>query len=197
MRRIILCNMMTLDGYFEGLDQNIDWHQVDEEFNSFSEDQINSVDAILFGRKTYDLMESYWTTPEALTNDPIIANLMNAKTKIVFSRTMTKAGWNNTRLIKDNILSEIKEIKRKPGKDLIIFGSANLASTFRELDLIDEYRIVINPVILGQGNPLFKTSTEQLNLNLIKTKTFNSGNVLLYYEPNRDHNTTNHINKTI
>ena len=197
MRKIILCNMMTLDGYFEGLDQNIDWHQVDEEFNSFSEDQINSVDAILFGRKTYDLMESYWTTPEALTNDPIIANLMNAKTKIVFSRTMTKAGWNNTRLIKDNILSEIKEIKRKPGKDLIIFGSANLASTFRELDLIDEYRIVINPVILGQGNPLFKTSTEQLNLNLIKTKTFNSGNVLLYYEPNRDHNTTNHINKTI
>ena len=197
MRKIILCNMMTLDGYFEGLDQNIDWHQVDEEFNSFSEDQINNVDAILFGRKTYDLMESYWTTAEALTNDPIIANLMNAKAKIVFSRTMTKAGWNNTWLIKDNILSEIEELKRKPGKDLIIFGSANLASTFMQLDLIDEYRIVINPVILGQGNPLFKTSTEPLNLKLIKTKTFNSGNVLLYYEPNRDHKTTNHINKTI
>jgi len=194
MRKIILCNMMTLDGYFEGLDQNIDWHQVDEEFNSFSEDQINNVDAILFGRKTYDLMESYWTTAEALTNDPIIANLMNAKAKIVFSRTMTKAGWNNTWLIKDNILSEIEELKRKPGKDLIIFGSANLASTFMQLDLIDEYRIVINPVILGQGNPLFKTSTEPLKLNLIKTKTFNSGNVLLYYEPNRDHKTTSHIN---
>ena len=148
MRRIILCNMMTLDGYFEGLDQNIDWHQVDEEFNSFSEDQINSVDAILFGRKTYDLMESYWTTPEALTNDPIIANLMNAKAKIVFSRTMTKASWNITWLVKDNILSEMEEQKRKPGKDLIIFRSANLASSFMQLDLIDEYRIVINPVIL-------------------------------------------------
>ena len=188
--------MMTLDGYFEGVDQRIDWHHVDEEFNNFSEDQINNVDAILFGRKTFELMASYWTTSEALSNDPIIANLMNSKDKIVFSRTMTKAGWNNTWLIKDNILSEIEELKRKPGKDLIIFGSANLASTFMQLDLIDEYRIVINPVILGQGNPLFKTSTEQLNLKLIKMKTFNSGNVLLYYEPNRDHKTTNLINKT-
>jgi len=186
--------MMTLDGYFEGVDQRIDWHHVDEEFNNFSEDQINNVDAILFGRKTFELMASYWTTSEALSNDPIIANLMNSKDKIVFSRTMTKAGWNNTWLIKDNILSEIEELKRKPGKDLIIFGSANLASTFMQLDLIDEYRIVINPVILGQGNPLFKTSTEPLNLKVIKTKTFNSGNVLLYYEPNRDHKTTSHIN---
>ena len=93
-------------------------------------------------------MESYWNTTEALANDPIIANLMNAKAKIVFSRTMTKAGWNNTWLIKDNILSEIEELKRKPGKDLIIFRSANLASSFMQLDLIDEDRIVINPVIL-------------------------------------------------
>ena len=142
-------------------------------------------------------MESYWNTTEALANDPIIANLMNAKAKIVFSRTMTKASWNITWLVKDNILSEMEEQKRKPGKDLIIFRSANLASSFMQLDLIDEYRIVINPVILGQGNPLFKTSTEQLNLKLIKMKTFNSGNVLLYYEPNRDHKTTNHIKKTI
>ena len=186
MRRIILFNMMTLDGYFEGADQSIDWHRVDEEFNSFSEDQINNVDAILFGRKTYDLMESYWTTAEALTNDPIIANLMNAKAKIVFSRTMTQAAWNNTRLIKDNILSEMEELKRMPGKDLIIFGSANLASTFRQLDLIDEYRIVINSVVLGQGSPLFKQTHERLNLTLIKTKTFISGNVLLCYEPGRD-----------
>lgn len=179
--------MMTLDGYFEGPDHEIDWHHVDAEFNDFSDEQLNSVDAILFGRKTYDLMVSYWTTPEALKNDPIIANQMNSKPKIVFSKTMTKADWNNTILIKDNILSEMEKVKALPGKDLIIFGSANLASTFIQLDLIDEYRIIINPVILGQGNPLFKQSTEKLNLKLIKSKTFMSGNVLLSYEPKRDY----------
>ncbi len=186
MRKIILFNMMTLDGFFEGTNHTLDWHNVDAEFNEFAVEQLNSVDTLIFGRKTYDLMVSYWTTPSVLTNDPIIANQMNSKNKIVFSKTMTKAEWNNTQLIKDNIIVEVEKLKQLQGKDLIIQGSANLASTFRQLDLIDEYRIMINPIILGQGTPLFKQTTERLNLKLIKTKTFNSGNVLLYYEPKRD-----------
>jgi len=113
MRKIILCNMMSLDGFFEGANHTIDWHNVDPEFNAFADDQINSVDAIIFGRKTYELMASYWTTSEALTNDPIIANQMNAKPKIVFSRTMTSAEWKNTRLIKENIQVEIEKLKQQ------------------------------------------------------------------------------------
>lgn len=186
MRKIILFNMVTLDGFFEGLNHNLDWHHVDAEFNEFAYEQLNAVDGIIFGRKTYELMASYWTTSDAMTNDTIIANLMNAKAKFVFSKTMKKATWNNTLLIKDNVFLEVEKLKLLPGKDLILFGSATLASTFRELDLIDEYRIMINPIILAQGNPLFKQTSEPSPLTLIKTKTFISGNVLLFYEPNRE-----------
>lgn len=183
MRRIILFEMMTLDGFFEGNNHVIDWHNVDEEFNEFAEEQLNSVDILIFGRKTYDLMVSHWTTPAALTNDPVIADQMNTKSKIVFSKTMAKAEWNNTRLIKENIKAEMEKLKQSAGQDIIIMGSADLASAFRQLNLIDEYRVMINPIVLGQGTPLFNQGTEQLKLKLIRTKTFNSGNVLLYYEP--------------
>ena len=183
MRKIILFDMISLDGFFEGANHSLDWHNVDAEFNEFANDQLKSVDTLIFGRKAYDLMVNYWTTSAALTDDPAIANQMNSKHKIVFSKTMTKAEWNNTRLIKGNIKEEIEELKKLAGQDLIIMGSANLASTFRQLDLIDEYRIMVNPIVLGQGTPLFMQSTERFNLKLIKTKTFNSGNVLLYYEP--------------
>jgi dihydrofolate reductase len=186
MRKIILFNMMTLDGYFEGPNHSLDWHNVDAEFNDFAQDQLHSVDMLIFGRKTYDLMVSYWMTSAALSDDPVIANLMNTKPKIVFSKTMAKAEWNNTRLISENIKEEIEKLKQSVGKDLIIMGSANLASTFQQLDLIDEYRIFINPIVLGQGTPLFRQPSERLNLKLIKTKAFNSGNVLLYYEPKRN-----------
>lgn len=186
MRKIIVCNMMSLDGFFEGAGHTIDWHNVDAEFNEFAENQLNSVDTILFGRKTYELMASYWTSSEALTTDPIIANQMNSKPKIVFSKTMTNARWKNTRLIKENIQPEIEKLKQQPGKDLILFGSADLAATFRQLDLIDEYRIILHPIVLAQGTPLFRQNPEQLHLKLTRTKTFKSGNVLLYYEPKRE-----------
>jgi dihydrofolate reductase len=104
---------------------------------------------------------------------------------------MTKAEWSNTLLIKENIKEEIEKLKQLAGQDLIIMGSANLAATFRQLDLIDEYRIMVNPIVLGQGTPLFNQPTERFNLKLIKTKTFSSGNVLLYYEPKRGKKTTN------
>ncbi len=140
MRKIILFNMMSLDGYFEGANHSLEWHKVDTEFNEFADGQLNSVDTLIFGRKTYDLMVSYWTTQTVLTNDPIIANHMNSKLKIVFSRTIANAEWNNTIVIKENIKEEVEMLKQLIGLDLIIIGSANLASTFRQLDLIDEYR---------------------------------------------------------
>ncbi len=127
MRKAILFMMVTLDGFFEGPKGELDWHNVDEEFNEFAKDQLNSVDFLLFGRRTYELMANYWPTPSATRDDPIIAEKMNAMPKIVFSRTLEKVGWNNSRLIKENIAEEISSLKRRPGKDLIVFGSSDLA----------------------------------------------------------------------
>lgn len=185
MRNVLFFMLVSLDGYFEGPDGGIDWHRVDEEFNDFSLEQLNSVDTLLFGRVTYEGMASYWPTPVATANDPIIAGKMNEKPKIVFSRTLEKAEWNKTRLIKDNVAQEVTKLKQQPGKDLIIFGSSDLAASFAEMGLIDEYRIMVSPVVLGGGKPLFRGIGHRLNLKLVKTRTFGNGNVLLYYQPER------------
>ncbi|MBI3023430.1 MAG: dihydrofolate reductase [Thaumarchaeota archaeon] len=110
---------------------------------------------------------------------------MNNMPKIVFSKTLDKVEWNNTRLVKGNIVEEISKLKQQPGKDLIIFGSAKLASSLINLGLIDEFRIMVNPVVLGKGNPLFEEIKDKISLKLLKTKTFGSGNVLLYYKPDQ------------
>ena len=183
MRKVILFNMVTLDGFFEGSNGEIDWHNVDEEFNEFAVDQVNAADGLIFGRVTYELMASYWPTPAAQADDPIVAEKMNTMPKIVFSRTLKTVEWNNTRLVKGDTVKEISELKQQPGKDLLIFGSADLASTLTNLGLIDEYRIMVNPVVLGKGKPLFKDIKGKLNLRLLRTRNFSNGNVLLYYEP--------------
>ncbi|MGN6531472.1 MAG: dihydrofolate reductase family protein, partial [Ginsengibacter sp.] len=176
---------ITLDGYFEGVDADISWHNVDEEFNEFAIAQLKTADTLLFGRKTYELMERYWSTEEAIKDDPVIAGLMNRFDKIVFSKSLEKAQWNNTKLIQENLLQEVKKLKSKPGKDVFIFGSADLSSTLIKHDLIDEFRIMINPVILGNGIPMFKNIVKQIHLQLLKTKVFGNGNVLLYYIPKK------------
>ena len=185
MRKLFSFNMVTLDGFFDGPNHDISWHNVDAEFNEFAIEQTGSVGAILFGRVTYELMASFWPTPFALETDPIVADLMNRLPKLVFSTTLAKADWNNTRLIKDHVAEEISQLKQQPGKDLALFGSANLMSTLMKLDLIDEHRIMVNPVILGSGTPLFKKAENKLNLKLVKTRTFGNGNVLLCYQPDR------------
>lgn len=174
--------MISMDGFFEGENHSLDWHNVDEEFNEFAIEQLNSADILLFGRITYELMASYWPTLSGTNDDPIVAYKMNTIPKIVFSKTLEKAEWENTRLIKDHIKEEITSLKNQSGKDIYIFGSANLAVTLREMELIDEYRIIISPVVIGQGKPLFENVKNNLNFRLLKTRIFNSGNVLLYYE---------------
>jgi len=137
---------------------------------------------MVFGRVTYDLMVSYWPTETAMKADPVIADFMNKTPKIVFSRTMDKADWNNTTLIKDNAVEEIKKLKQQPGKRMIIMGSADLSTTFIKNDLIDEYHILLNPVVLGNGHPLFKNVVEKFKLQLISSRAFKNGNVLLQYQ---------------
>ena len=183
MRKIVFFMLTSLDGYFEGPDRDINWHNVDEEFNDFAERHTSEFGALLFGRVTYELMASYWPTEAAKRDDPVIASLMNSLPKIVFSKTLQKVEWENTRLVKDNFTKVVSELKKEEGKDAAIFGSSDLAVTLMEQGLIDEYRIMVNPIVLGDGKPLFKGIKEKVDLKLIKTKVFKSGNVLLYYAP--------------
>jgi dihydrofolate reductase len=185
MRKLFLFMMVSLDGFFEGPNHELDWHNVDTEFNEFAAGQLNEVDILLFGRRTYQLMAGYWPTQFARENDPIVAEKMNNLPKIVFSKTLEKAEWNNSRLAKENIAEEIMKLKQQPGKDMAIFGSSNLCVSLIQLSLIDDLRIMINPVVLGKGNPLFGGINYKLNLKLLKTKIFRSVNVLLYYQPDK------------
>jgi dihydrofolate reductase len=185
MRKVFLFNMVTLDGFFEGPNQDLSWHNVDEEFNEFAIRQLNEVDTLLFGRVTYQGMASYWPTEFAISDDPVVAGLMNSLPKIVFSKTLDTAEWNNSRLVKEDVAEEVSQLKQQPGKDIAIFGSSDLAVTLAEHGLIDEYRIIVNPVFLGGGKPLLKGIQDRLKLKLIRTRIFDSGNVLLYYEPDK------------
>jgi dihydrofolate reductase len=186
MKKIILFNMVTLDGFFEGPDKEIDWHNVDEEFNDFAIDQLDEASVLIFGRITYELMAGYWPTSDALKNDPAVAEKMNSLPKVVFSNMLVRADWNNTVLKKGNIFETINDLKETHDKDIFIFGSGNLAMTLTNLNLIDEYRLMLNPVLLGRGNPLFSSLAERLKLRLINSRVFRSGNVLLCYEPVRE-----------
>lgn len=185
MRKLFAFNMVTLDGFFEGPNCDISWHNADEEFNEFAIEQTSTLGAILFGRVTYQMMESYWPTSDAIRDDPIVADLMNSLPKVVFSRTLQKADWNNSRLIKDNLAEEILKMKQQPGKELALLGSADLLATLIQLDLIDEHRIMVNPIVLGKGTPLFKGIDHASKLKLVNTRTFRSGNVLLCYQPDK------------
>jgi dihydrofolate reductase len=182
MRKVIMFNLITLDGYFAGLNGDISWHQVDEEFNEYSILQLQSSGGLIFGRITYQLMANYWPTIQAKEDDPTVAELMNSLPKYVFSKTMKLVEWNNTQLLQGEAVDEMRGLKQQPGKDLFIFGSANLSQTFIQNRLIDEFRIMINPIILGDGIPLFINSGEYLKMNLINSKTFKNGNILLDYQ---------------
>lgn len=182
MKNVVLFNLITLDGFFAGPNGEIDWHRVDDEFNDFAIEQLNNASRLIFGRVTYQMMASYWPTPSALKDDPIVANKMNSISKIVVSRTLKSADWSNTRLVNGNLAGEIAELKRQPGGDLFVFGSGDLAATMIEQGLIDQYRLLVNPVVLGSGMPMFKGIHQPLHFKLASTRSFRNGNVLLIYQ---------------
>ncbi len=182
MPKLGVFNLVTLDGYFAGENGDISWHNADAEFQKTAEQQSNSGNTLLFGRVTYELMAGYWTTPQALKEDPIVAKGMNSSSKIVFSRTLKKAEWSNTRLAKGNLVAEVRALKAQPGKDLTILGSGSLVAQLAEAGLIDHYQLMVNPVVLGKGKGLFDGLKTKLSLKLTKTQAFKSGNVLLTYQ---------------
>jgi dihydrofolate reductase len=186
MRKLIMWNLVTLDGYFEGPKSwDIDWHNYawGEELEQYSLAQSKSADLLLFGRVTYQGMASYWMTAKGEIAE--IADFMNAIPKMVFSRTLEKAEWPNTRLVKENAAETVAQLKQQPGKDILIFGSANLSATLTQRGLIDEYRLGLTPVVLGSGTPLFKPGAGQLRLKLLEARPLKTGCVLLFYQPER------------
>lgn len=178
MGKVIVSNVASLDGFFETPDRKLDWVVTDAEFFEYAKGLLRTVDTLLFGRATYQHMASYW--PSAPADE--IADKMNNLPKIVFSKTLQTADWNNSRLVKNDIQGEVSKLRKQPGKDMVVFGSATLASFLLQRGLVDEYRVILQPVVLGSGSPLFKGITERIHVKLISAKTFGSGVVLLSYQ---------------
>jgi dihydrofolate reductase len=175
---------VTLDGYFVDRDGDMSWaHKQDPEWTAFAAENAKGGGLLLFGRITYELMTRYWPTPLAAENNPVVADRMNNLPKVVFSRTLDKASWKNTQLVKGDVAAEVRKMKEEPGEDIAILGSGSIVSQLAPEGLIDEYQIVVNPIILGKGRTMFDGVKESLPLKLTKTRTFGNGNVLLCYEP--------------
>ena len=188
MRKLSVFNQVSLDGYFIDSNGDMSWAHADRkdaEFNAFVADNASNGGELVFGRITYQMMASYWPTPLAAQNDPVVADRMNNLPKVVFSRTLDKVTWQNTKLVKEGIGAAILKMKQTPGPDLAILGSGSVVAQLAEEGLIDEYQIVVNPLVLGGGRTMFDGVTKQLSFKLTKSRTFKHGKVLLCYAPNR------------
>jgi dihydrofolate reductase len=186
MRRLAVFNQVSLDGYFVDARGDMSWaHNTaqDDEWQAFVEGNASVGGVLLFGRITYELMAGYWPTPAALRSNPLVAEQMNDLPKIVFSRTLDHASWHNTRLVQSDPAAEVRDMKQEPGMDMVIMGSGTLVSQLTQARLIDEYQVVVIPIILGQGRTMFEGIQERLPVKLTKMRTFGNGNVLLCYEP--------------
>lgn len=184
MRKLLVFNSVTVDGYFTDKNGDMSWahKQDDPEWNAFTAENAKSGGELLFGRVTYDLMASFWPTPAAAKMFPEVAEGMNKSPKVVFSRKMDQASWNNTRVIKGDLAQEIRKLKQAPGDGLVLMGSGSIISQIALAGVIDEYQMVVNPLALGKGRTMFDGIKDQLNLTLASTRAFKNGNVLLTYK---------------
>ena len=183
MRNIIVSNFVSLDGFMGGSNGEIDWFVAGEEFFNYTKALLGQVDTILFGRVTYEGMARYW--PNATDADPFMADKMNNTAKVVFSKTLDKVEWNNTQLVKSDIGAAVSKLKGQPGKDIVIYGSSSIVSVLSQCGLIDEYHLVVVPVVLGSGRPLFEGISQSIKLKLLRSETYKNGVVFLAYEPER------------
>ena len=186
MRKIIVFNFVSVDGHFADSKGEIEWHNYDDEMGAYSIEQLKSLSALLFGKTTYELMASYWPTADGIESEPEVAEIMNTLPKIVFSETLTEVEdgpvWKNVTVLHDIKPEEVLTLKEQAGGDIAIFGSGTIVQQLTNLGLIDEYRLVINPLILGDGKPLLRDIKHTRTLRLIRTRVFQNGNVLLCYQ---------------
>jgi len=188
MRKLILFLHASLDSFVEGPNgaMDIGWIAYDADLANHAKEILSTADTVIWGRVTYQMMHSYWPTmlsnPEASEHERNHAEWIEKTEKIVFSTTLDKVEWNNSRLVKDHVEEEINKLKQQSGKDMVILGSPRFAHYLMQLDLIDEYKITVSPVLIGSGLPLFQGIQEKTNLKLIENKTFASGAIGLHYQ---------------
>lgn len=185
MRKLIFFMHTSLDGFVAGLNGEMNWIKVDEEMFDFVATMTDKADAALYGRITYDMMQSYWPTagdePDASRHDKEHSAWYNKVSKIVLSKTMSEKGLDKTTVISDHLADNISKIKKQDGKNILIFGSPAASQSLLNLGLIDEFWLFVNPILLGRGKPLFKDIQETIQLKLAETKTFASGVIALHY----------------
>jgi dihydrofolate reductase len=182
VRKMFSFMMISADGYHADPGEALDWHNVDQEFSQFALAQLREAGTLVFGRVTYEGMAAFWPTPAGEQSDPNVAQAMNTTPKIVISRTLAQATWAGTQIISTNAEEELARLKQQPGRDIVIPGSSTLTASLLPTGLLDELRIMVNPVVLGQGRSLF-AGASRTSLELLKIQQFASGNVLLYYRP--------------
>lgn len=184
MRKLLVFNSVTADGYFTDKNGDMSWaHRQDPEWDKFVADNAKSGGELMFGRVTYEMMAGFWPSPMAAQQFPDVARGMNESPKVVFSRTMETAAWNNTRLIKGDLENQVRKLKEESGDQLVVMGSGTIVSQLTQAGLVDEYQIVLNPIVLGEGRTMFEAVKRKVPLILTNTRTFKNGNVLLTYEP--------------
>jgi dihydrofolate reductase len=184
MRTLASFIVTSLDGFYEGPNAEIDWPIVDEEFKDFAIRQLDETDTLGFGRATYEHMAAYWPTGQAQASDPAIASRMNTKPKLVFSTALEHVSWpGTTTIIGGDAVERIEEVKTTPGGELLVMGSAHLTACFAAAGVLDELRIMVCPIALGQGRSLFEDLKDRVALRLAHVRKFDSGNVLLTYRP--------------
>ena len=186
MRKLGVFNTVSVDGFFTDAKGGMSWaHNAkpDDEWDAFVAGNASGGGVLLFGRITYDLMASFWPTPMAAKQLPTVAEGMNRMPKAVFSRTMDTASWNNTKVLKGDLATEVRKLKSEPGPDMVILGSGSIVSQLAPEGLIDEYQIVTAPLALGAGRTMFDGVKKALKLSLKKTRSFENGNVVSWYEP--------------
>ena len=183
MRKLAVFNTVSLDGYFVDDKADMSWaHKQDPEWNAFVQGNAGGRGELVFGRVTYDMMASFWPGPQAMQMMPEVAAGMNAMPKVVFSRTMEKASWNNTRLFKGDLADEVRRLKQESGPDMVILGSGSIVAQLTSAGLIDQFQVVISPIVLGKGRTMFEGVADRPRLKLIRTRAFENGNVVLWYE---------------
>ena len=181
LRKLVVSEWVTLDGVFDA-DSMKEWFEPYEsqDRQEYIKENVLTSDAFLVGRVTYEMLASYW--PNQKNNFAGIADRLNSAPKYVVSSTLKKAEWNNSTIIKENLLEEITKLKQQPGQDILVFGSATLVQTLMEADLVDEYRFLVHPIIMGSGKRFFRDEMVATKLKLVKTKTLNSGVILDCYQ---------------
>jgi dihydrofolate reductase len=188
-RRLYVSMVVSLDGYIEGPNRELDWFvNGDAQFEQYADEMMDGVGVALYGRRSYELMLSYWPDAEKNPRSPsdlAFAQKMNALPKIVLSRSLKHAAWNNTTIVSDRVEEQLRELKRQPGKPIVAWAGAQLCATLTRLDLVDEYRLIVCPVLLGGGTPYFADKERLPKLRLVRTTQLGSNIAVLCYEPLR------------